>query len=79
MTVRINLDKARVIAHVHRRVRREEEFAPLDAVIAKQIPGKSSQDAEAARQVVRDRYAALQRAIDDASDVETLAQIYHSI
>ena len=72
MKVTINLPKAKQIAHDKRRAMREEEFAPLDAIIAKQIPGKSATDAEAARQVVRDKYDKMQQAIDAATTPERL-------
>jgi hypothetical protein len=62
-----DLDKCRAIGHDIRRVKRAEEFAPLDEVIAKQIPGKDAAEAEAARQVIRDKYAEMQVAIDAAA------------
>jgi hypothetical protein len=61
-----DLDKCRAIGHAIRRTKRAEEFAPLDEVIAKQIPGNDAAAAETARQVVRDKYAEVQDAIDDA-------------
>jgi hypothetical protein len=63
-----NLDRCRAIGHDIRRAKRAEEFAPHDEVIAKQIPGKDAAAAEAARQVVRDKYAEVQDAIDTAAD-----------
>lgn len=63
----INIDKAKSIAHDKRRADRAAELAPHDEVIAKQIPGKDAQLAEAARQKIRDKYAAMQRAIDAAT------------
>lgn len=65
--ITINLDKAKTIGHDIRRAKRTEEFAPHDEVIAKQIPGASAKAAEAARQKIRDRHAAIQDAIDAAS------------
>jgi hypothetical protein len=62
-----DLDKCRAIGHAIRRTKRAEEFAPLDDVIAKQIPGNDAAAAEAARQVVRDKYAEVQDAIDVAA------------
>jgi hypothetical protein len=61
-----DLDKCKDIGHAIRRTKRAEEFAPLDDVIAKQIPGNDAAAAEAARQVVRDKYADVQDAIDEA-------------
>jgi hypothetical protein len=65
--IKINIDKAKVIGHEIRRAKREEEFAPLDAVIMKQIPGKDAQAAESERQAIRDKYAAVQADIDAAA------------
>jgi hypothetical protein len=70
-----NLNKAKGIAHEKRRATRAEEFEPHDDVIAKQIPGKDSQAAEAARQAVRDKYAAMQDQIDAAQTVEELIAV----
>ena len=68
----INLDKAKAIGHDMRRAAREEEFAPLDAIIAKQIPGKDAVEAEAARQFIRDKYADIQLKIDAATTPEEI-------
>jgi hypothetical protein len=65
--VEVDLPKAKAIGHDIRRQKRAEEFAPYDEVIAKQIPGKDAAAAEQARQVVRDKYAAMQVAIDEAA------------
>jgi hypothetical protein len=70
--ITINLNKAKDIAHDIRRTKREEEFAPLDAVIMKQIPGNSAAEAEAARQAIRDKYAAMQVEINAASTPEEI-------
>jgi hypothetical protein len=69
--ITINVTKAKAIAHDIRRAARTEEFKPYDDAIAKQIPGQS-ESAEAARQVIREKYAAMQTAIDAASTVEEL-------
>jgi hypothetical protein len=63
----INLDKAKAIGHNMRRAARAEEFAPYDKIIAAQIPGQSVTDAEAARAVIRLKYADMQAAIDAAA------------
>ena len=68
----INIDKAKAIAHDARRAARAAEFEPHDAVIAKQIPGGDAQAAEAARQAIRDKYAAMQEAIDAAASVDAI-------
>jgi len=68
----INIDKAKVIAHDMRRTARSAEFAPLDEVIAKQIPGTSVQEIEAQRQAIRNKYAAMQEQLNSAASVEEL-------
>lgn len=70
--ITINIDKAKAIAHDVRRAARAEEFKPLDEVIMKQIPNTDVQAIEVERQAVRDKYAAMQAAIDSAVDVEEI-------
>jgi len=62
----INVTKAKAIGHDMRRVARAKEFAPYDEAISKQIPGQAD-GAEAARQAIREKYAAIQTAIDAAA------------
>jgi hypothetical protein len=68
----VNIDKAKAIGHEIRRKKREEEFAPLDTVIMKQIPGKDAQAAEYERQAIRDKYAVIQSNIDAAATPEEI-------
>lgn len=68
----VNLDKAKQIGHDRRRQLRAKEFDPLDAQIAKQIPGVDVQAVEAQRQAVRDKYAAIQAQIDSAQTPEEI-------
>lgn len=70
--INVNMNKAKEIAHAARRNARAEEFKPYDDVIAKQIPGADALAAEAARQAVREKYAAMQAAIDAAGSVTEL-------
>ena len=63
-----DLEQCKDIAHNRRRAARAEEFAPHDELIAKQIPGVSATEAEAARQAIRDKYATIQAEIDAAED-----------
>ena len=67
-----DLDKCKALGHDMRRAKRAEEFKPHDEIIMKQIPGADAQIAEAARQVIRDKYADMQIAIDDATSVEEI-------
>lgn len=77
--IRINLDKAKDVAHNIRRQKRAEEFAPHDAIIAKQIPGTNFAEVESARQSIRDKYAAIQSAIDGASNPDEIKIVLQSI
>lgn len=70
----INLDKAKAIGHDKRRAMRAEEFAPLDKVIAAQIPGNDFAAAEAQRQSIRDKYSLIQEQIDAAQTPEEIKQ-----
>jgi hypothetical protein len=74
--ITINLDKAKAIAHDKRRAIRTAEFAPLD--IKATIPSEAAA-AEAARQTVREKYAAIQIDIDTASSITELKLIADSL
>jgi len=65
----ININKAKTIAHEKRRQARSAEFAPLD--IKATIPSEATA-AEAARQVIRDKYATMQVAIDTAANLDAI-------
>lgn len=65
----INVTKAKEIAHDKRRAARSAEFAPLD--IKATIPSEAT-TAEAARQVIRDKYAIMQTAINAASTIDEI-------
>jgi hypothetical protein len=69
--ITININKAKAIAHDIRRANRELEFAPYDEAISKQIPGRM-ETAEAARVLIREKYAKMQEDIDAAGNVEQL-------
>lgn len=70
--ITINMDKAKAIGHDMRRQKREEEFAPFDAIIMKQIPGNSAVEAEASRQEIRFKYALIQDAINVAETTDEI-------
>ena len=74
--IAINMTKAKAIAHDARRRFRDAEMAPLDAEIAKQIPGVPTAPIEAQRAQLRTKYAAAQTAIDAAQTVE---EIYSAV
>ena len=69
--ITINITKAKAIGHNMRRDARAEEFKPYDEAIAKQIPGQAD-GAEAARQAIREKYAAVQAAIDAAATTDQI-------
>jgi hypothetical protein len=73
--ISININKAKEIAHEARRIARAQEFKPHDEVIMKQIPGIDSQQAESARQAIREKYATLQAQMDAAQTVEELKSL----
>ena len=65
----INIDKAKVIAHDLRRAARSAEFAPFDMKVT--IPSEANA-AETARQTIREKYAVMQNAIDEAATVDKI-------
>jgi len=67
--ITINIEKAKNIAHDARRTARSAEFAPLD--IKATIPSEAIA-AEAERQVIRDKYAVMQTAIDAATTTDQI-------
>jgi hypothetical protein len=67
--ITINISKAKTIAHEKRRQARSIEFVPLDTKAT--IPSEAAA-AEAARQVVRDKYAAMQVSIDAATTTDEI-------
>jgi hypothetical protein len=69
--ITINITKAKIIAHDKRREARTKEFEPYDNAIAKQIPNQFD-GAEAQRQLIREKYAAMQTAIDAASTIDEI-------
>jgi hypothetical protein len=74
--ITVNIDKAKTIVHDIRRAKRTAEFAPLD--IKATIPSEAAA-AEAARQAIRDKYAAIQTNIDTAPGIAELKLIADSL
>lgn len=70
--VKVDLSKAKAIAHDMRRAARADDLAPYDKVISLQIPGADNDAAEAKRQQIRDRYDVIQLAIDAAKTPEQI-------
>ena len=70
--ITINIDKAKDIAHDIRRAARAEEFKHLD--VKATIPSEQVA-AEAERQKIRDKYAAMQDQIDAAQTSEELLAV----
>lgn len=71
----IDVEKAKSIAHSIRRLQRDIELRPFDEIISKQIPGISTEVAEAERQKIRDKYSLLQENINKASTAEEILKI----
>ena len=67
--ITINIDKAKAIAHDKRRQARSAEFAPLD--IKATIPSEAVA-AEAARALIRTKYATMQAEIDAATTTDAI-------
>ena len=76
MGIVIDLTKAKAITHDARRAARAAEFAPLD--IKATIPSEAAA-AEAARAVIRTKYAEMQTAVDAAADVAALKTIMEAM
>ena len=72
----IDIAKAKAITHDMRRAARSAEFAPLD--VKATIPSEAAA-AEAARQAVREKYAAIQSSVDAAADTATLKTIMEQL
>ena len=70
--ITIDMAKAKDIAHAMRREMRTSEFAPLD--IKATIPFEA-EAAEAARQVVREKYNEMQVGIENASTADELKTV----
>jgi len=74
--ITVNITKAKSIAHDARRAARSAEFAPLD--IKASIPSEATA-AEAARAVIRTKYAEIQTLIDAAANVAALKTIMEQL
>lgn len=74
--IKVDLQKAKALAHDVRRAKRNEKFAPLD--IKATIPAEAA-DAESKRELLRNDDALKQIAIDSASDVTELKQTMDSL
>ena len=77
--ITIDMTKAKEIAHEKRRAARAKEFKPYDEVIMKQIPGVNYQQAEAARQTIREKYATMQAQMDATQTAEELKELLPSL
>ncbi len=67
--------KAKDSAHDMRRDKREEEMAPYDDIIMKQVPGSDAGQAEASRAQLRTKYATMQTDLDAATTPDELKTI----
>lgn len=78
MSIKINIDKVKNIAHERRRVARDKEMLPYDNIIMKQIPGNNLKQTEVERQKIRDKYTDIQIKIDSAKTPEEIKIIMSS-
>jgi len=69
MKLTVNMTKAKELVHEKRRAKRTQEFAPLD--VQATIPSMA-EEAEAKRQVIRDKFDAIQTKVDEAIDADEL-------
>jgi hypothetical protein len=76
---KINIQKAKEIAHNIRRDKRSKEFKPYDEIIARQIPGNNNEDLELQREKIRQKYSLIQSQIDNSTTLEEITQILDSI
>ena len=76
MGIVIDLTKAKAITHDMRRAARSAEFAPLD--VKATIPSEAVA-AEEARAAIRTKYAELQTAVDEATEVAALKTIMEQL
>lgn len=74
--IHIDMLKAKEIAHEKRRAARATELAPLDIQVT--IPTMSEQ-AEAKRAEIRDKYDVIQVQINEADSVDVLKEIVDQI
>jgi hypothetical protein len=72
MTIIINIDKAKLIAHDIRRQKRATEFAPLDQAIAMRLPYDNLDLIEEEREAIRQKYAEIQDAIESAQTIDEI-------
>ena len=72
----VDLGKAKEMCHTQRRIVRAEEFAPWDIKVT--IRDESAA-AEAQRQKIRTKHAAIQTQIDGAATTEVLEGIYKTL
>ncbi len=70
--IKVDMLKAKEIAHEKRRAARAAEFAPLDVQVT--IPAMAEQ-AEAKRAEIRDKYSEIQAQINEANSIDALKGI----
>lgn len=74
--IKVDMPKAKALTHEARRTARAAEFAPHDVMAT--VPAQAVA-AEAARAVIRTKYADIQTAVDAAADVATLKTIMEQL
>ncbi|AUR87574.1 hypothetical protein NVP1101O_163 [Vibrio phage 1.101.O._10N.261.45.C6] len=63
--IKLDIEKAKQIAHEVRRQDRAVKMQPLDEIISKQIPDSNLNDVEKSREVVREVNAKVQLEIEE--------------
>ena len=74
-TVTVDMKRAKQQVHEARRRARNTAMYPLDMAIAAKIPGATFEEVEEKRQELRDHYAAVQTAIEEATTPAELLQV----
>ena len=77
--IKINIKKAKNIAHQKRRLKREQKFKPYDDIISKQIPQKKLDIAEKKRKEIREKDAELQKQINRCRSINNLESLMYII
>ena len=79
LMIKINLNKAKEITHSSRRIAREKEFEPYDAIIMKQIPGNDVTEAEKSRAEIRDKYAKIQEKAGERTIDQSITELFADV
>ena len=80
MAIKVNIEKAKEIAHEKRREARAEEFKRLDEEITINIANPDKvKEIEAEREAVREKYVEIQNSIDSSTTTDELKSIIEAL